>query len=107
MNQFYKNMMVLAILLVVLLSLLTLWTGQRPEAKKDLQYSEFMQKLEQNLISDLTMQGDLLEGKTTSGEAFVTRGPIEDERRSKLLDEQNVSYRYKAKEESPVWRMVS
>ncbi len=106
MNQFYKNMMVLAILLVVLLSLLTLWTGQRPEAKKDMQYSEFMQKLRQDMISDVTIQSDRIEGKTTSGEAFITLGPIEDEERTNLLGEKNVSYRYKPKEESPVWQMI-
>jgi cell division protease FtsH len=105
-NQFYKNMMVLAILLVVLLSLLTLWTGQRPEAKKDMQYSEFMLKLRQGMIQDVTIQGDRIEGKTTSGEAFITLGPVDDQDRLTLLKEQNVSFRFKQKEDSPVWQMI-
>ena len=66
MNQFYKNMMVLAILLVVLLSLLTLWTGQRPEAKKDMPYSEFIQKLGQGGVGEVAIQGEKIEGKTSS-----------------------------------------
>jgi cell division protease FtsH len=105
-NQFYKNMMVLAILLVVLLSLLTLWTGQPREAKKDMPYSEFMQQLDQGKVVEVTLQGDQIEGKTSSGENFATRGPVDDALRSKLLAERNVNYRYKPKEESPVWQMV-
>ncbi|MFQ5515791.1 MAG: ATP-dependent metallopeptidase FtsH/Yme1/Tma family protein, partial [Myxococcota bacterium] len=105
MNQFYKNMMTLAMGMLVLLAIFSFWSGA-PQESNDLDYSEFMARLEAGEISEVRIQEQTLEGTTKSGQSFRTFGPLEDEKRGTLLREHGVRVRYQPRDDSGVWNTI-
>jgi len=103
-NQFYKNMMLLAIFLVVLLFAFSFLTGQRLE-QKEWAYSRFMRELEGGNIAELNIKGAHIEGKTRGSEAFVTQGPEEDTDRNRLLYEKQIEVHY-SNQNDPMWQVA-
>ena len=105
MNQFYKNMLTLAMGMLVLLAIFTFWSGA-PRESNDLDYSEFMTKLENGDIEEVRIQEQIIEGVARSGQPFRTFGPLEDERRSQLLAEQNVRTKYQPRDDSGLFNTL-
>jgi cell division protease FtsH len=104
-NQFYKNMMTLAMGMLVLLAIFSFWSGAPTEAN-DLGYSEFMSQLRNGEIAEVTIQDQTIEGNTKSGQSFKTFGPAEDEERTRLLHEQEIRYEYEPRDDSGLWNGI-
>ncbi|MBN1363921.1 MAG: ATP-dependent zinc metalloprotease FtsH [Syntrophaceae bacterium] len=103
MNQFQKN---IALVLTVLLVFLLVWQlyNQPKEGTKDIIYSEMVAFLDKGEISEVTIQGDNINGKLTNGTVFKTFAPKDD----KLVEqfrEKGVKITAKPVEESP-WLTV-
>jgi cell division protease FtsH len=104
-NQFYKNMMTLAMGMLVLLAIFSFWSGS-PEESNELTYSQFMERLENGEIAEVRIQDQVIEGLTRSDESFRSFGPVEDERRSRLLREKGVDTVYQPRDDSGLWNTL-
>ncbi|MCZ6569450.1 MAG: ATP-dependent zinc metalloprotease FtsH [Deltaproteobacteria bacterium] len=105
MNQFYKNMLTLAMGILVMLAIFSFWSGA-PKETNELDYSEFIYKLEAGEISEVRIQQDLIEGRTRSDQTFRSRGPVEDELRTRLLREHDVKVKYEPPDDSSLWNTL-
>ena len=79
MNNFGKNLalwVIIGLLLIALFNLFQNSSGNR-EANK-LAYSDFIQQVEKNLVKDVTIKGQKIEGHLIDGKTFTTVKPTED-----------------------------
>jgi len=76
-NQFQKN---IALVLTVLLVFLLVWQlyNQPKAGTKDIIYSEMIAFLDKGEISEVTIQGDGINGKLSNGNTFKTFAPKDD-----------------------------
>ena len=105
MNPFYKNMMTLAMGILVLLAIFSFWSGT-PKQSDEVSYSEFMRQLENGEIAEVRIQDQVIEGRSRSDQTFRSVGPIDDERRAQLLAEHNVRTEYKLRDDSGLWNTL-
>ena len=82
MNPFYKNMMTLAMGILVLLAIFSFWSGT-PKQSDEVSYSEFMRQLENGEIAEVRIQDQVIEGRSRSDQTFRSVGPIDDDRRAR------------------------
>ncbi len=103
MNQFQKN---IALVLTVLLVFLLVWQlyNQPKAGTKDIIYSEMITFLDKGEISEVTIQGDSINGKFTNGAGFKTFAPKDDKLVAQFR-EKNVKITAKPTEDSP-WLTV-
>jgi cell division protease FtsH len=104
-NQFYKNMMTLAMGMLILLAIFSFWSGT-PTESNELEYWEFMAQLENGDIAEVRIQDQVIEGTTKSDQPFKTFGPVEDEQRARLLREQGVHLSYEPRDDSGLWNGI-
>lgn len=99
MNQFQKN---IALVLTVLLVFLLVWQlyNQPKAGTKDIIYSEMIAHLDKGEISEVTIQGDSINGKLTNGGLFKTYAPKDDKLVAQFR-EKGVKITAKPMEESP------
>ncbi|MGB5219100.1 MAG: ATP-dependent zinc metalloprotease FtsH [Smithella sp.] len=99
MNQFQKN---IALVLTVALVFLLVWQlyNQPKTGTKDIIYSEMVAHLEKGEISEVTVQGDNVNGKLTNGTLFKTYAPKDDKLVAQLR-EKGVKITAKPDAESP------
>jgi cell division protease FtsH len=73
-----RNILVWAILLVLLLALFNMLSGPSQEpAAGEINYSRFMDQVEQGEVSSVTIQGDTITGETSGGATFRTTVPAD------------------------------
>ena len=103
MNQFQKN---IALVLTVLLVSLLVWQlyNQPKAGTKDIIYSEMIAFLEKGEISEVTIQGDSINGKFTNSTVFKTFAPKDDKLVAQFR-EKGVKITAKPTEDSP-WLTV-
>ena len=103
MNQVQKN---IALLLTVLLVFLLVWQlfNQPKTAQKDLIYSEMLSYLDKGEISEVTIQGENITGKLSSGNVFKTYAPKDDKLVTQFR-EKGVKITAKPADDSP-WYMT-
>ncbi len=103
MNQFYKN---LALWIVLILMMMLLWSAVRNTtgSREKHSYSEFLSLLQSDEISQVIIQGQDLTYKTHDGETFKTYIP-HDPDLIKLLRDYNIEIDAKPEEESK-WYMT-
>jgi cell division protease FtsH len=104
-NQFYKNMMTLAMAMLVLLAIVTFFRST-PEPTNELTYSEFIEKLEKDGFVSVRIQGNEIEGDDQGGETFKAYGPAEDKLLLDLLREKKIKVTYEPREEPGFWQGV-
>lgn len=99
MNQLQKN---IALVLTVLLVSLLVWQlyNQPKAGTKDIIYSELIAHLDKGEISEVTIQGESINGKFTNGTGFKSFAPKDDKLVSQFR-EKNVKITAKPTEESP------
>jgi len=102
-NQFQKN---IALVLTVLLVSLLVWQlyNQPKAGTKDIIYSEMIAFLEKGEISEVTIQGDSINGKFTNSTVFKTFAPKDDKLVAQFR-EKGVKITAKPTEDSP-WLTV-
>ena len=77
MNNLTKNLLLWLVIAVVLMSVFNNF-GNRQQATRPLEYSSFIQKVKQNEVDRVTIQGREIAGKYKSGESFTTYSPETD-----------------------------
>jgi len=102
-NQSQKN---IALVLTVLLVFLLVWQlfNQPKNSQKEIIYSEMISYLEKNEISEVTIQGENITGKLTSGNVFKTYAPKDDKIITQFR-EKGVKISAKPADDSP-WYMT-
>lgn len=74
MNQFTRNLILWGIISLLMVALFNAFsTPQAPQSKMD--YSAFLQNVEQGKIGEVTLQGRTIIGKTVDGVAFQSYAP--------------------------------
>ena len=103
MNQFQKN---IALVLTVLLVFLLVWQlfNQQKSTAKDINYTEMLAHLNNGEIIEVTIQGDAVTGKLSSGNTFKAYAPKDDEL-IKMFRAKNIKITAKPLEENP-WYMI-
>jgi len=104
-NQFYKNMMTLAMGVLVMLAIFSFWSGT-PKENNEIDYTEFMRRLESGEIAEIRVRDQVIEGRTRSDQSFRSFGPIEDELRTRLLREHGVNVKYEPREDPGLWNSM-
>jgi cell division protease FtsH len=104
-NQFYKNMMTLAMAMLVLLAIVTFFRST-PEPTNELTYSEFIDKVEKDDFVSVRIQGNEIEGDDQGGETYKAYGPAEDKLLLDLLREKKIKVTYEPREEPGFWQGV-
>ncbi|MHB8623892.1 MAG: ATP-dependent zinc metalloprotease FtsH [Sulfuricaulis sp.] len=74
MNNLTKNLLLWLVIAIVLMSVFNNF-GNRQPAVRPMEYSSFMQKVRQNEVGSVTIQGNEITGKLKSNEPFTTYSP--------------------------------
>ena len=77
MGDLLKNLAVWTVIAVVIMSLFS-GIGVRNTSKTELNYTEFNSLVEKGQVAEVTISGRELEGRLTSGDAFMTYSPESD-----------------------------
>ena len=105
MNPFYKNIMTLAMGMLVLLAIFTFWSGEPREQSRELSYSELIQAVEQGRVTSIEIQDQQIEGQMDGG-AFRATGPSDHAYLVEKLNEQHVEYSFAQRDDSGVWQTL-
>jgi cell division protease FtsH len=96
-NNLTKNLLLWLVIAIVLMSVFNNF-GSRQTAMRPMEYSQFIQKVKQNEVERVTIQGREISGKLKSSEAFTTFTPGDPGMIGDLL-EHNVVIEAKPQEE--------
>ena len=102
MNQLYRNMLTLAMAMLVLLAIVSIFRPT-PEPTDELTYSEFLAQLEGGKVAEVEIRGEDIEGSFQSGQSFRSRGPAGDAHLQELLRSKGVRTVYKPRDEGGFW----
>ena len=97
MNNLTKNLLLWLVIAIVLMSVFNNFGGRQP-ATRPMEYSQFIQKVKQNEVERVTIQGREIQGKLKSSETFTTFSPGDPGMIGDLL-EHNVAIEAKPQEE--------
>jgi cell division protease FtsH len=105
-QQFYKNMALWVVILVMILLLVTMLRQTQTETPP-LPYSEFLAKIETGEIESVEIEeGGNITGDYTNGGEFTTFTPVVDGELLAQLKAQNVKIEARPKEEGSFWRQI-
>ena len=100
MSPLYKNLMTLAMGVLVLLAIFTFWSGEERPPALEPKFSVLESWVAAGEIAEVKIQGQKIEGKKTNGETFLTRGPAESDALLTLLKENDVEVEFVPEEEA-------
>ena len=87
MNQFTRNLIIWGIISLLMMALFNAFSApQTPQSKMD--YSAFLQSVEEGKINEVTLQGRTIIGKTMDGITFQSYGPDDPGLVSRLMEKQ-------------------
>lgn len=102
-NQFTRNLTLWAIIALAMVMLFNMF--QQPQlSSQRVPYTEFIQKVDQGEVTEVTIQGDTLTGKTMDGKTFQTYAPRDPGLINRLLDKK-VEVKAEPVEDQP-WYMT-
>ncbi len=105
-QQFYKNMALWVVILVMILLLVTMLRQTETE-EPPLPYSEFLAKIETGEIESVEIEeGGNITGSFTNGGDFKTFAPVVDGDLLTLLHAQTIQIEARPKEEGSFWRQI-
>jgi cell division protease FtsH len=104
-NQLYRNMLTLAMAMLVLLAIVSIFRPT-PEETDPLTYSEFVTAVEGGQVREVLIKGQEIEGSYESGQSFRTQGPAEDAHLLALLREKNVRTEFRPRDDGSFWNSV-
>ena len=104
-QQFYKNMALWVVILVVMLLLFTM-LRQDADAPPDLAYSDFIVAVRDGQVTEVTIEEGNINGKMVDTTEFTTYAPSIGENLLSVLEEQQVKVTAKEKDEGSLWRQV-
>jgi cell division protease FtsH len=104
-QQFYKNMALWVVILVVMLLLFTM-LRQEADAPPDLAYSDFVVSVREGQVQEVTIEEGSIEGKMVDTGAFTTYAPVVSSELLDLLQEKQVKVIAQPKDEGSFWRQI-
>jgi cell division protease FtsH len=104
-QQFYRNMALWVVILVMILLLVTM-LRQGQEATPELPYSEFQAKVDASQVDEVTVEEGHFVGKLKDGSPFSTYGPNNTEDIFAKLYEKGVRVEVRPKSEGSFWRQM-
>ena len=104
-QQFYRNMALWVVILVMILLLVTmLRQGQEPTPP--LAYSDFLEKVQAEQVESVVIEENQITGKTTDGKEFNTYAPAITEGLLNQLSAKVRTVEARPKPEGSFWRQV-
>jgi cell division protease FtsH len=88
-NQFYKNLALWLVIGMIMIALFNIF-NQPLNSQSDVIFSEFMDQVESGKISEVTIQGDRVNGKYLDGSFFQTMTPSKDQDLVRILRDKGV-----------------
>ena len=105
-QQFYKNMALWVVILVMILLLVTMLRQTQTE-EPPLPYSEFLAKIETGEIESVDIEeGGNINGHFTNGGDFTTFAPVVGDDLLNRLNVQGITIEARPKEEGSFWRQI-
>lgn len=103
-NQSSKNFLFFLAIIILVIFLFNIYHKPK-KAKEYMPFSDFVEALESELVSSVTIQGKAIYGTFKNGKEFRTYAP-EDPELIKLMREKNVRIEAKPEEDSSFWQNV-
>jgi cell division protease FtsH len=106
-QQFYKNLALWVVILVVMLLLFTTLKQDEP-VPPEIRLSEFMEQVETNQVESVSIEEGNIQGKYADGRKFTTYAPpasIDNEFLSNLR-QRGISTEVKPRDEGSFWRQI-
>ena len=104
-QQFYKNMALWVVILVMILLLVSM-LRQTQDETPPLPYSEFLAKIETGEIESVEIEEGNINGHFTNGGDFTTFAPVVTDDLLSRLYAQNIKIEARPKEEGSFWRQI-
>src|SRR5271154_5319373 len=104
MNQFSRSIALWLVLGLMFLLLFNIFSRQQPK-EPEIIFSDFLNQVEKGEVSQVTIQGNVIQGDTSGGEHFKTYAP-EDPDLVKTLREKGVKIAAKPAEGDPWWMVI-
>jgi cell division protease FtsH len=104
-QQFYKNMALWVVILVIILLLVTMVKQEEP-VTQDIAYSEFIENVEDRHVESVVIEEGYIHGVMNSGEKFNTYAPVISDDLLAKLHENEIRVEAKPREESSFWRQI-
>ena len=101
MNPFLRQVTFYLVIALVVVLLLTLFTGDRPPER--IKYNEFIQKVETGQVESVTIYGNEIESRLKGDRSITTTRPA-DHNLSDLLLEKGIPYDTNAPKSPPFWQ---
>ena len=89
MNQFYKNLALWLVIGMIMIAVFNILT-QPLNSQSEVIFSEFMNEVESGKITEVTIQGDRINGKYLDGSSFQTMTPSKDQDLIRILRKKGV-----------------
>jgi cell division protease FtsH len=90
-NQFYKNLALWLVIGLIIIGLVNVF--QQPIApQSEIIYSEFLERANKGLITEVVIQGDSISGKNMDGTSFTSIAPPNDPELIKILREKGIRF---------------
>jgi cell division protease FtsH len=104
-NQLYRNMLTLGMVMILLLAILSIFRPSQEETT-ELDYSDFLAQVANDYVAWVEIKGQTIEGEYKSGTPFLTEGPAQHEKLLGTLDDKSVRYSFKQPDDSSFWNSV-
>ena len=89
MNQFYKNLALWLVIGMIMIAVFNIF-NQPLNSQSEVIFSEFMNEVESGKITEVTIQGDRINGKYLDGSSFQTMTPSKDQDLIRILRKKGV-----------------
>jgi len=104
-QQFYKNMALWVVLLLMILLLVTV-LRQGQETPAEISFTEFLAKLDSDQVESVTMEEGHVTGEYRDGNSFATYVPPIYDTLVPRLEEKGIEITARPKQESSVWQQM-
>jgi cell division protease FtsH len=105
-NPWIRSLMIWAGVLLALAIIVSAFEGRGTATKQEaIPYSEFLKKVDEGSVKEITESGDVINGTTTNGDKFKTYA-VNDPGLTERLAKKNVSFGAKPEEGPSLWRRL-
>ncbi len=105
MNTFYKNLSMWLVILLTFILLYNLFANKPQTENNTIEYSEFINKVENKAVNDVEINKDVITGTLSDGRTFRTIYPINDDQMIAILRDSGVGIKVKEFEKES-WLMT-
>jgi cell division protease FtsH len=104
-QQFYKNMALWVVILLMVLMLVTMLRQNQPSTT-EIPYSEFLSRVDSGDVESVVIEENHITGRMKSAGEFATYAPTVTEGLLTQLKEKNVQIAARPARESPLWQTI-